>query len=105
MLQCCILFYANYTILATQSGGHGPMAPPLNTPLDIISHQSTFCAFVLMCTRAEKPLSPKYTMLRKMEVIFEKPVRILVGRIRGVSRADKSFEDDEIVLVIHQEYH
>ena len=27
------LFYANYTILATQRGGHGPM-PPLNTPLD-----------------------------------------------------------------------
>ena len=33
MPQFCILFYANYTILATQrGGGHGPM-PPLNTPL------------------------------------------------------------------------
>ena len=32
MLQFCILFYANYTILATQRGDHGPMAP-LNTPL------------------------------------------------------------------------
>ena len=28
MPQFCILFYANYTILATQEGGHGPMAPP-----------------------------------------------------------------------------
>ena len=29
MTQFCILFYANYTILATQrGGGHGPMAPP-----------------------------------------------------------------------------
>ena len=33
MPQFCILIYANYTILATQKGGHGPMAPPLNTPL------------------------------------------------------------------------
>ena len=33
MPQFCILFYANYTILATQrGGGNGPM-PPLNTPL------------------------------------------------------------------------
>ena len=32
MTHFCILFYANYTILATRSGGHGPM-PPLNTPL------------------------------------------------------------------------
>ena len=31
MPQFCILFYANYTILATQRG-HGTM-PPLNTPL------------------------------------------------------------------------
>ena len=30
----CILFYANYTILATRrGGGHGPMSPPLNMPL------------------------------------------------------------------------
>ena len=33
--QFCILFYANYTILATQRGGHGIM-PPLNTPLRIM---------------------------------------------------------------------
>ena len=33
MPQFCILFYSNYTILATQRGGHGTMAPPLNTPL------------------------------------------------------------------------
>ena len=26
-MQFCILFYANYTILATQKGGHGPMPP------------------------------------------------------------------------------
>ena len=32
MLQFCILFYANYTTLATQRGSHGPIAP-LNTPL------------------------------------------------------------------------
>ena len=32
-MQLCILFYANYTILATQRGGHGAMSPPLNTPL------------------------------------------------------------------------
>ena len=32
MPQFRILFYANYTILATQRGGRGPM-PPLNTPL------------------------------------------------------------------------
>ena len=32
MRQLCILFYANYAILATQRGGHGPMAP-LNTPM------------------------------------------------------------------------
>ena len=30
MPQLCILFHANYTILAK---GHGPMAPLLNTPL------------------------------------------------------------------------
>ena len=34
--QFCIQFYANYTILATQRGGHGPMPPPLNTPLGIV---------------------------------------------------------------------
>ena len=28
MLQFCMLFYANYTILATQKRGHGPMPPP-----------------------------------------------------------------------------
>ena len=28
MPQFCILFYANYTILATQRGSHGPMSPP-----------------------------------------------------------------------------
>ena len=28
MPQFCILFNANYTILATQAGGHGPMPPP-----------------------------------------------------------------------------
>ena len=33
MPQFCILFYTNYTILATQREGHGPMAPSLNTPL------------------------------------------------------------------------
>ena len=33
MPQFCILFFANYTILATQRGGHGPMLPPQNTPL------------------------------------------------------------------------
>ena len=27
MPKFCIVFYANYTILATQRGGHGPMAP------------------------------------------------------------------------------
>ena len=32
MLQICILFYANYTILATQRGGYGPMAPLKNAP-------------------------------------------------------------------------
>ena len=34
MPQFCILFYANYTFLAAQrGGGHGPIAPPLNTLL------------------------------------------------------------------------
>ena len=33
MPQFCILFYAKYTILATQRKVHGPMAPPLNTPV------------------------------------------------------------------------
>ena len=33
MPQFCMLFYAKYTILVTQKGGHGPMPPPLNTPL------------------------------------------------------------------------
>ena len=32
MSQFCILFYANYTILSTQRGGHGPMAPPKYAP-------------------------------------------------------------------------
>ena len=36
MPQFCILFYANYTILATQRGGHGPMAPPKYAPVDIL---------------------------------------------------------------------
>ena len=35
MLQFCIPIYANYTILATQKGGHDTMPPPLNTPLPI----------------------------------------------------------------------
>ena len=36
MPQFCVLFYANYTILVTQRGGHGTIAPPpLNTPLDL----------------------------------------------------------------------
>ena len=33
MPQFCMQFYAKYTILATQRGDHGPMPPPLNTPL------------------------------------------------------------------------
>ena len=28
MPQFCMLFYAKYTILVTQKGGHGPMPPP-----------------------------------------------------------------------------
>ena len=32
MPQFCILFYANYTVLATQRGGHGLMAPPKYVP-------------------------------------------------------------------------
>ena len=32
MPQFSVLFYANYTILATQRGGMAP-CPPLNTPL------------------------------------------------------------------------
>ena len=32
MPQFCILFYANYTTLATQKGGHGPMPPPKYAP-------------------------------------------------------------------------
>ena len=32
MPEFCILFYAKYTILATQRGGHGPMAPPKHAP-------------------------------------------------------------------------
>ena len=32
MPQFCILFYANYTILATQRGAMA-QCPPLNTPL------------------------------------------------------------------------
>ena len=41
--QFCILFYANYTILATQKGGHGTMAP-LNTPLEMLygNHASNY---------------------------------------------------------------
>ena len=33
MPQFCILFYADYTILATQKGGPLAPCPPLNTPL------------------------------------------------------------------------
>ena len=36
MLQFCILFYANYTILATQRGEPWHNAPPLNTPLLVL---------------------------------------------------------------------
>ena len=32
MPQFCMLFYANYTILATQRGGHGTMPPPKYAP-------------------------------------------------------------------------
>ena len=32
MLQFCILFYANYTILATQRGGPWPNTPPKYAP-------------------------------------------------------------------------
>ena len=38
MLQFCILFRANYTILATQREAHGPMLSPLNTPLYACKH-------------------------------------------------------------------
>ena len=41
MPQFCILFYTNYTILATQMGGHGTM-PPLNTPLVPFNENETF---------------------------------------------------------------
>ena len=33
MPQFYVLFYANYTVLASQRGGHGTIDPPLNTPL------------------------------------------------------------------------
>ena len=33
MPQFCMLFYANYTIVATQRGGSMAQCPPLNTPL------------------------------------------------------------------------
>ena len=36
MPQFCVRFYANYTILAIQRGGHGTM-PPLNTPR-VVAH-------------------------------------------------------------------
>ena len=40
MPQFCILFNANYTILATQRGGAWPNGPPLNTPLKAGPHLS-----------------------------------------------------------------
>ena len=36
MPQFCILFYANYTTLATQKGGPWPNGPPLKTPLALL---------------------------------------------------------------------
>ena len=38
MPQFYILFYANYTILATQRGDHGSMAPPKYTPTSNKEH-------------------------------------------------------------------
>ena len=37
MPQFCMLFYAKYTILANQRGGHGPNPLPRNTPLITLS--------------------------------------------------------------------
>ena len=41
MPQFCILFYANYTILATQRGRPWPNAPPLNTPLILVMTEAS----------------------------------------------------------------
>ena len=42
MPQFCILFYADYTILATQTGAW-PNGPLLNTPLGAIGRYSKNC--------------------------------------------------------------
>ena len=48
--QFSILFYANYTILATQKGGHGTMPPPLNTPWWVKPYNvAFFCCVSFLC--------------------------------------------------------
>ena len=42
MPQFCILFYANYTILATQRGGPWPNAPPKYAP-DSVQYMTCDC--------------------------------------------------------------
>ena len=64
MPQFCILFYANYTILATQRGGHGQM-PPLNTPLlrcltTSIGTDMKYHVVLLLLTAEQQICSPRY---------------------------------------------
>ena len=42
MPHFCIPFYANYTILATQRGAHGTMAPSKYAPAQMFCHCLSF---------------------------------------------------------------
>ena len=64
MLHFCILFYANYTILANQRGGHGPM-PPLNTPLSWAVKQRFDCAYKTLYTIYQR-WSPRGQILKSL---------------------------------------
>ena len=49
MPQFCILFYADYTILATQRGGAWPDGPSLNTTLRAVIHPKYNLINLLYC--------------------------------------------------------
>ena len=61
MRQFCILFYANYTVLATQRGGHGPIAPPKYAPAINNNNKNIF---------SRSPMAENKKILRKFSTRF-----------------------------------
>ena len=71
MPQFFILFYANYTIQANQTGGYGTM-PPLNTPLITFKHNSalTFSRFLRNCWEPASGVSKSDAIIRLINMPY-----------------------------------